>query len=77
MWARVGLCVHGMMWAGRSGAVSARQFFMDFLSRCGIFHLLFGGRGRIDLGECALVFVLAHGDFLECTEGGLLCARES
>ena len=29
---------------------------MDFLCPCGVFHLLFGGWCRIDLGECALVF---------------------
>ena len=49
------LCARdGVGWSER-GCVCA-AVFVDFLCQCGVFHLLFGGRHRIDLGECALVF---------------------
>ena len=76
MWAHGGLCVHRMVWAGRSGAVSARRFSWIFcVGAVSSICCLVVGAGLIWV-SAPLFYLLTHGDFLECTEGGLLCARE-
>ena len=68
--------MHGMVWAGWSGAVSAQQFSWIFcVSAVSFICCLVVGAGLIWV-SAPLFFVLAHGDFLECMERGLLCARE-
>ena len=54
MGTRGSLCARDGVGRSKRGCVCT-AVFVDFLCRCGVFHLLFGGRRRIDLRECALV----------------------
>ena len=77
MWACGGSLIVHTGWCGpvRAG-LSARRFSWIFCVGVvsSIFCLVVGA-GLIWV-SVPLFFVLAHGDFVECTKGGLLCAWE-